>query len=271
VVVKHVPSSEDSLLFATTSARPSPTESQRRRDIFPTFVLVHGAWHGGWCWELLQAHLEASGAPSIAIGLPGRAGDPRPTSELTLDSYVDRVVETIDSLLGAVVLVGHSLGGLTISQAAERVPDKVSSLVYVCAMLLRDGQSTMEAFGGDPDSQILSNVSYSADSQTSSVIPDAVHDIFFAECTAEVSEGAQRRLVPEPIVPASTPVRLTAQRWGRIPRAYILCTQDRAISPHKQQEMIDTVGVDTVGTLNSSHSPFLSQPAQLVAFLLGLT
>jgi pimeloyl-ACP methyl ester carboxylesterase len=234
------------------------------------FILVHGAWHGAWCWEQVEHHLGDLGAASVAVDLPGRPGHPHPVAELTLDSYVDHVVAAIDACPEPVVLVGHSLGGLVISQTAERVPEKISSLIYLCAMLLLDGQSTMDAAVNDPESQLMANISLDEAGAASSVAPAAVRDLFYGDCTVEASDKATRLLVPEPVGPASNPVNVTALRWGSVPRSYILCTQDRAISPAQQRAMIAAVGVDRVVEMDSSHSPFISQPERLAALLIGL-
>jgi len=234
------------------------------------FILVHGAWHGAWCWEQVEHQLEDLGAASVAVDLPGRSGDPQSLAGLTLDSYVDHVVAAIDASPEPVVLVGHSLGGLVISQAAERIPEKISSLVYLCAMLLLDGQSTIDASANDPDSQPMANISLDEAAATSSVAASAVRDLFYGDCTVEGSDKATLLLVPEPVGPASTPVHVTAQRWGSVPRSYIVCTQDRAISPAQQRAMIASVGVDRVVEMDSSHSPFISQPERLAALLIDL-
>jgi pimeloyl-ACP methyl ester carboxylesterase len=234
------------------------------------FVLVHGAWHGAWCWEQVEHHLGELGAASVAVDLPGRQGDPQSVAQLTLESYVDQVVAAIQASPEPVVLVGHSLGGLVISQTAERVPEKISSLVYLCAMLLHDGQSTIDAAVNDPTSQLMANISLDEGGATSSVTSSAVSDLFYGDCTAAASEKAIGLLVPEPIVPASTPLHVTDERWGSVSRCYILCTQDRAISPAAQRAMIASVGVDKVIEMDSSHSPFISQPQQLAALLIDL-
>jgi pimeloyl-ACP methyl ester carboxylesterase len=234
------------------------------------FILVHGAWHGAWCWEQVEHHLGELGAASVAVDLPGRSGDPQSVAQLTLDSYVDHVVAAIEASPEPVVLVGHSLGGLVISQTAERIPEKISSLAYLCAMLLQDGQSTIDASVNDPDSQLMANISLEEGSAASSVAASAVRELFYGDCTVEASDRATRLLVPEPVGPASTPVNVTAERWGSVPRSYILCTQDRAISPAQQRAMIASVGVDRVVEMDSSHSPFMSQPERLAALLIDL-
>jgi pimeloyl-ACP methyl ester carboxylesterase len=234
------------------------------------FILVHGAWHGAWCWEQVEHHLGDQGAASMAVDLPGRSGDPKSVAGLTLDSYVDHVVAAIDASPEPVVLVGHSLGGLVISQTAERIPEKISSLVYLCAMLLQDGQSTIDAAVNDPDSQLMANISLDEAAAASSVAASAVRDLFYGDCTIEASDKATRLLVPEAVGPASTPVKITAERWGSLPRSYIICTQDRAISRAQQRAMIAAVGVDRVVEMESSHSPFISQPERLAALLIDL-
>jgi len=234
------------------------------------FVLVHGAWHGAWCWEQVEHHLGEVGAASVAVDLPGRQGDPPSVAQLTLESYVDQVVAAIETSPEPVVLVGHSLGGLVISQTAERVPEKISSLVYLCAMLLQDGQSTIDAAVNDPTSQLMANISLDEGTATSSVTGPAVRDLFYGDCRSADTEKAIKLLVPEPIVPASTPLHVTAERWGSVARSYIVCTQDRAISPASQRAMIASVGVDKVIEMDSSHSPFISQPEQLAALLVDL-
>ena len=234
------------------------------------FVLVHGAWHGAWCWDRVEYQLGELGAKSVAVDLPGRAGDARPAAGLTLDSYVDHVVAAIDASAEPVTLVGHSLGGLVISQTAERVPQKISSLVYLCAMLLQDGQSTLDVAVNDPDSRLTAHISLDEGAATSSVAESAVRDLFYGDCTVAASERAARLLVPEPVGPASTPVHVTTEGWGSVPRSYIVCTQDRAISPATQRAMVASVGVDRVIELDSSHSPFISQPERLAAVLIDL-
>jgi pimeloyl-ACP methyl ester carboxylesterase len=234
------------------------------------FVLVHGAWHGRWCWEAVQTCLDDLGLQSISVDLPGRGDDMRRWSSLTLADYTDTVIAAVESAGEPVTLVGHSLGGLTVSQVAERVPDKLSSLVYLAAMLLKDGQSTVEVATSDTDSELMTNISLDESGEASTVAAGAAPRLFFGDCTKEVSDAATARLVPEPIVPSSTPVQVTPGRWGAVPRSYIVCEQDLAITPAAQRAMIAAVGVDRTVEMQSGHSPFLSQPAQLADILVAL-
>ena len=106
-----------------------------------TFVLVHGAFHGAWCWTKLVPELERRGHRAVAFDLPGSGEDKTPIEQVTLDGYIVRVSEVILRQPEPVILVGHSLGGISITAAAEHMPDRVRKLVYLCAFILRDGES----------------------------------------------------------------------------------------------------------------------------------
>lgn len=97
------------------------------------FLLIHGAW----CWEKIIPSLEAAGHQVITIDLPGHGEDQTPISEVTFDVYANRVVEIIDELDREVILVGHSMGGIAVSQAAEYRPNRIKSLVYITAFLFK--------------------------------------------------------------------------------------------------------------------------------------
>lgn len=105
------------------------------------FVLVHGAWHGPWCWNKLTPALEAQSHRVTAVELPGRRGSAADLARLTPDDFVASVVQVLDASARPVVLVGHSLGGATISLAAEARPDKVKTLTYLTAFMVPAGMT----------------------------------------------------------------------------------------------------------------------------------
>jgi pimeloyl-ACP methyl ester carboxylesterase len=100
------------------------------------FVLVHGQWHGSWCWNKVVPLLTAQGHRVTAIDLPGRGGDPKELAKLTPADYVSAVTRVLDASPEPVVLVGHSLGGGTVSLAGEARPEKIKRLVYLTAFLV---------------------------------------------------------------------------------------------------------------------------------------
>ena len=108
------------------------------------YVLVHGAWHGGWCWATVRTLLEREGHEVSAPDLPGHGDNKTPLEELSLERYARHICELLDAASEPVILVAHSMGGIVITQAAEYRPEKVKHLVYVTAYLLRSGESMLE-------------------------------------------------------------------------------------------------------------------------------
>src|SRR6185295_8426805 len=132
-------------------------ERGRARVLLPamtTYVLVHGSFHGAWCWQPVVAALEARGARVIAPDLPGHGDDRTPVAQCTLQAYVDRVTAVLDAQEQNVVLVGHSMGGVVITQAAEARAEKIARLVYVCAFVPQNGQALIELAKQDTQSQL---------------------------------------------------------------------------------------------------------------------
>ncbi len=106
-----------------------------------TFVLIHGAWHGGWCWERVVPLLEQRGHTVRAPDLPGMGRDRTPLGDITLDVWARFVSELVRAELEPVILVGHSRGGIVLSQSAEQIPDRIRTLVYLAAFLVANGDS----------------------------------------------------------------------------------------------------------------------------------
>jgi len=238
-----------------------------KRQVRQTYVLVHGACHGAWCWEKLILHLEQAGHEAIAVDLPAHGEDNTPVKGLTRQHYVDRVTQTIDAVQQPVVLVGHSLGGLTISEVAEQRPESIGLLVYLTAALIRNGESWPDVVARNEPSKLAANIIVSADRTTSMVNLAKVKEIFYADCGEADVERAKKLLVPEPVGPRAEIVRTTDQRFGRVPRVYIECLQDNAIRPSFQKSMYTATPCKKLYSMNTSHSPFFSAPAELARIL----
>ncbi len=235
-----------------------------------TYVLIHGAWHGAWCWERVAPALRADGHRVVTPDLPGHGDDRTPTREVTLPAYVDRVCGILDAAPEPVVLVGHSMGGIVITEAAERRPEKVRNLVYVTAFLPRDGESLVDIASKDPEALVMPNLVMSEDKASATLRPEAVRDAFYGACSAEDAARAAARLVPQALAPFQTRVHTTSGGWGRVPRAYVGCLRDRAITPPVQRRMREASPCGQVATLDTDHSPFYSASGELVDRLIGL-
>ena len=232
-----------------------------------TYILVHGAWHGGWCWHKVVARLERLGHRVLAPDLPGHGIDRTPPGETTLESLAEHICALIDAEAEPAILVGHSYGGTIITQAGEWRAKKIRRLVYLTAFVPLNGQSTRELGGGDADTRLNAEMEVDAGAGTLSVRPSAIKAVFYARCPGEDVALARALLVPEGLAGVGAPVTTTAENWGRLARAYIACTEDQAISIARQQSMAEAGGCRIVASLETDHSPFFSMPDELTAAL----
>lgn len=234
-----------------------------------TYVLIHGAWHGGWCWKKVAPLLEQSGHIVLTPDLPAHGDDRTPLSEVTLQSYADRVGEVVNAQQEPVILVGHSMGGMAISQAAEYCSAKIKTLVYVSAFLLQKGESLLQVTQSDPSSRILPNLIDNEDG-SAGLKESSLEEMFFVGCSAEDIAFGLPRLRPEPMAPVATPLTITEENFGSVPRVYIECLDDIVISPAIQKKMYTAQPCQKVFTMNTGHSPFLSAAEELVEYLMSL-
>lgn len=235
------------------------------------FVLVHGAWHAAWAWEdvvpLLPGHVEA-------VDLPGHGADATPVAGCTLDAYAARAVEALerarDATGGPALLVGHSLGGVTLAAASEARPDLVRAAVYLCAYMPADGESAYGLARQDAASEVTSDTCVMrADEGLLELDPDRIRDALYDGAPTAAADRAVARLQPEPLAPMGTSVRLTPERHGRVPRVYVACTRDRIVTPAAQRAMVAAQPCRTI-ELDAGHSPALSHPRELAAVLASL-
>lgn len=239
-----------------------------------TYVLVHGAYHGGWCYAKVVPLLEAAGHTIVAVDLPGHGDNPVPREEITLAAYVRHVCSVIDDLQAGpegVILVGHSLGGVSISQVAEDRPEKVKTLVFLAALMPRHGESRRDLSVRLNESSATTEArEQTADGLAYSVRAEYVKPFFYGLCSDEDIGAARLRLVPQASEVATAAVSLSAARYGAVPRVYIECLRDAAIPIDIQRRMVASLPCERVLSLDTDHSPFFSAPQELAAHLLSL-
>lgn len=237
-----------------------------------TFVLVHGAWHGGWCWHKVVARLEAAGHRAIAPDLPSLGADKTPIRDVTAHTWPDHVGRLVAAQAEPVVLVGHSRGGMVISQVAEALPERIATLVYLSAYLPRDGESLLEAAqsGFNAGSLILPNMVMSDDGTASTIREAALREAFYGQCSDDDVALARLLLQQEAMAPLLAPLHITPQRFGSVRRVYIECLRDRALLPAFQRELQRQVPCQTVLSIDTDHSPFFSAPDTLAAQLISV-
>ena len=235
-----------------------------------TYILVHGAWHGGWCWHRTVADLQRASHRVLAPDLKSQGIDRTPVGEVTLDLWTQQIAALAQAQGEPIFLVGHSRGGIVLSEVAERIPDQVRALVYVTAFMLQNGQSLVDASALDTESLVGPGMVPAADQRSVTIRDDALRDTFYGLCSDADLELARSLLVPEPTAPLATPVRISAARFGRVPRIYVECTADRAMTLSAQHRMQEALPGAARITLDADHSPFFSRSRELSDVLLGL-
>jgi pimeloyl-ACP methyl ester carboxylesterase len=235
-----------------------------------TYILVHGAWHGGWCWHRIVARLQRASHRLLAPDLLSLGRDRTPPGAVSLESWTDQIAALAQSEPEPIVLVGHSRGGIVLSEVAERIPEHIRTLVYVTAFLLESGRSLQDAAVQDPESLVPPAMIIADDHQSASIRQSAVREAFYGQCSDDHVALAQSLLTPEPLAPLATPVHTTATRFGSVPRVYVECTRDRAITHSAQRRMQAAVPCRERITLEADHSPFFCCVEELASVLLRL-
>jgi pimeloyl-ACP methyl ester carboxylesterase len=271
----------------------------------PTVVLVHGFWHGSWCWSLVAEQLAARGIPSVAVDLDGHglksrspasrwsrpfdpaafAAEPSGVSAITASSAAVTLVRQI-RVIGRgepCVVVAHSMGGAVATAAAELEPSLFARLVYVSAFAPVNGATAEYSASPENKGETYTSLLAADPLAVGAARLDtgdvgrhaAIRETFYGDVDEATAEAAISLLEPDgPIGIPAEACPVTADRYGSIPHAYVVCTKDNAIPVALQRRFIDEIDVvsatpTAVTELDSSHSPFLSQPAALAAVIAG--
>jgi pimeloyl-ACP methyl ester carboxylesterase len=251
-----------SVLGFTTQAQKTNNKNSA------TIVLVHGAWSDATAWQAVIPVLKAQGHEVIAVNLPGHGSDVTSFANISLQSYVDAVKNAIGDRKN-IILVGHSMAGLVISQVAEEIPGQIKELVYLAAYLPQNGESLLSLAKQDADSHVGKYLQIDQTTGSASVAKDGVIDVFAADAPAQVGDYLTNNIKPEPLAPLVTPVTLTDEKFGSVKKVYIHTTDDHAVSFTFQKTMVKNNGhVSKEYSLPSSHTPFISMPDKLAAILL---
>lgn len=233
-----------------------------------TFLLIHGAWHGAWCYEKFIRELETRGEKAIAIDLPGHEADGKPGWGVSLAQYADAVCDAASRIDTPVHLVGHSMGGLVISAAAEQAPQKFASLTYLAAFLVNN-ESLLGQGPKMRGTKVAAALKRHPISGFATIKPGHAKAAFYHCCTEEEARACQAQLCPQPLRPLITKVRVSEAKWGKVARYYVFCEQDQAIPVDHQRAMEAKFPCAKTATIDTDHSPFVSRPKELAEALIG--
>jgi pimeloyl-ACP methyl ester carboxylesterase len=241
------------------------------------FVLVHGGFHGAWCWSRVIPELQRLGHEALAIDLPGHGArrDDRSTFAGRRDAILD-VVQPGD------VLVGHSAGGVDITLAADAAPERIGRLVYLAAVFPRQARSLVEALGGAPlrpDESAAERLlglmpagalALSADGRLACADVETTRQLFYHDCDAATVAWAFGNLSASQPELQFEPILLSRFWTADIARSAIICLQDRTLPFATAMTLAGRLGV-APRYIEGSHSPFLSRPRDLARLLVETT
>lgn len=189
----------------------------------PVYVLVHGAWHGGWCWQKVSSILRAKGAIVYTPTLSGLGEHKNILSPaIDLNTHISDVVNLIEMEdLHDVILVGHSYAGTVIAGVADRIPGRLSKLVYLDAILVENGQSALSI----QPSSVEETMKQSAAKDGGLSIPAWPAKVFGVKDTAD-ARWVDARLSGHPYRTFSQRLTLQHPYGNHLPMVFIACTVD---------------------------------------------
>jgi pimeloyl-ACP methyl ester carboxylesterase len=229
-----------------------------------TVVLVHGAWHGAWCWGKVLPLLYARDVRWVAVDLPGHGTNHDPLTDLAGDAAF--LHATLDELDRDAIVCGHSYGGAVVTEGAAH--PRASHLVYLTAFQLEPGESCANAVADDVSPEDgrteLGDAIRRGDDGITTLDPDMAGRIFYNDCADHEVAWALERIGPHRIDALTQPA--TRAAWHDRPSTYAVCTGDRAVTPAVQRAL--SRRADDVVEWPTGHSPFVSRP-ELVADLLA--
>lgn len=244
------------------------------------FVLIHGGFHGAWCWQKLIPEIEALGHAAIALDLPGHGA--RRDEDSTVANRREAI---LDVLRPGDILVGHSGGGYDITLAADAAPEKIGHMIFFATSLLSEGHSIIEASGGKPagelneggktqlmtdDTGMLNFIRLTPRGWMECYDFEATRQFFYHDCSEEDARWAFARLSPAPTEYIQEKISLPRFWKADLPRSYVLCSQDRSAPRWLSERAIRRLGVKPL-EIDSSHSPFVSKPAELAKLFVEAT
>jgi pimeloyl-ACP methyl ester carboxylesterase len=231
-----------------------------------TFVLVHGAWEGGWAWKRVRPLLASRGHEVFTPTLTGQGERSHLAGrEVALETHITDVLNVLRwEDLSEVVLCGHSYGGMIISGVADAVPERIRSLVYIDAFLPRDGQSLMDQMSSEATQRVRDSVRAAGDGWRIPPFPAVQFKV-----TPENQEWVERNFVPQPLRTFQDKIRLTGALDRITKRTFILATEYQPSAFHGVAERLRQDPAWRVAAIDCGHMIQVDRPRELADALLS--
>ncbi len=242
---------------------------ERTKSRYPTYVLVHGAWADESAWGFVRNQL-AQNANVVVVNLPAHGADNTYGAGIGLSDYVNTVTAEVNKQPGKVILVGHSMAGVVVSQVAENIPNKIDKIIYVAAYLPKNGENVTGITNKFLNNKPIEAFEFNKDFSLVSIKKDALTTVVCADCPDYMKDALVKYHRAEPVKGLNDNVTLSSKFAG-IPKYYISTKNDYAVPYALQQQMIkDNGSVKRVFEMNTSHLPFVVQPQEFLGILTGI-
>lgn len=234
------------------------------------YILIHGSWHGAWCWYKIKPLLQAEGHRVSVPDLLGRGRHPALPAFVSLDRMVRSIAGYLPTDEKTTVVV-HSRYGILASRLAELYPEKIERTIYLASFMIPSGKAVLEYFKADKDSLLRPGFELNKLGMWDWLKPEVYKEGLYHDCDEKDNMLAHMLLCPEPFRPVLKKLSLTKERYGRVPRSYIRLTEDRAVTPWLQDKVLNETSVDRVESIEASHSAYFSKPEELSNTILKLS
>lgn len=226
------------------------------------FLLIHGAWHGGWCWDGVIAELEKAGHKAIAVTLPGHhPNDDR--SQIQFSDYVNKITAVLEEQSRPVIIVGHSSAGFMLQAAAPKVPDKVEQLIFLNAFILPNGKSQFDLVPPEVSEGMIAAANASLDNCVP-IMEEFIRNVLMEGEPVDLQNALISRLVPQPIALFTTPVDTQNFDNLSVPKSVVFCKKDISLPPDAYLEMAKSLGKYKLVELDGGHEALFTN-APIVA------
>jgi len=233
-----------------------------------TYVLLHGAWHGAWCWRDVAARLRAAGH---CVFTPTQTGlgerQHLLSKDITLDTFVEDLVGVLDAEeLEDIILVGHSFGGIAITGAADRVPERIRHLVYLDSLIIEGGQSPFDTL---PPTVVAARRAQITEQGQGVAVPPPPTTAFGVPADHPLAAWVKRRLTPHPAGTYESPLRLMHAVGNGRPATYITCVDPIYAPLEASREWVRRAGWPML-EIRTGHDAMITAPAELAAMLAAI-
>jgi len=231
-------------------------------------IMVHGGWHGSWCWDRVMPQMQKLGFTEVLTpDLPGHGKNLAKFKDITLDSYVKSISSLVETAKYPVVLIGHSMAGVVISQVAEKHHSKISTLIYISGFVPDNDGCLVDEEKKAKHPSVALEIKVDEDEACISLDGSKKLRELFYNCTrTEDVDYALSHLQKQPLFPFLNRVHLTTKNFGSVKKLYIECLQDNAIHIEDQRRMNSKIDCEIV-TINTDHSPFFSAQDELLGII----